>query len=166
MCIGLSTFSTTGNYGNLANQRKHNFYKRWRHGLHHRGPPVKLARVPLPFNPGLFPGAFVCRWAAFKLQNRSIYCCCCWRFQLSLDCWRKQCDVLLRDKPSCPPTPWKEACTRPLWYAGSFTVLKSSCSRTCGLCSQLKSVCDGARPLANNFLMFKSTVFALLSTVA
>jgi len=32
--------------GNFANQRKHNFYKRWRHELRHRGPPVKIAPGP------------------------------------------------------------------------------------------------------------------------
>jgi len=39
--------------GNLANKRKRNFYKRWRHELRHRGPPEKLPRAPLPFNPAL-----------------------------------------------------------------------------------------------------------------
>jgi len=39
--------------GNLANQRKHNFYKRWRHRLRNWGPPVKIDPDPLPFNPAL-----------------------------------------------------------------------------------------------------------------
>jgi len=42
MCIWASTFST--------NQRKRNFYKRWRHEWRHRGPPLKIALGPLPFN--------------------------------------------------------------------------------------------------------------------
>jgi len=54
MCIWVSTFSTTGKTnGNLANQLKHNFYKRWRHAIRHRGPPVKYASGPLPFIPAL-----------------------------------------------------------------------------------------------------------------
>jgi len=32
--------------GNLANQRKHNFYKWWHHELRHRGTPVKIAPGP------------------------------------------------------------------------------------------------------------------------
>jgi len=32
--------------GNLANQRKHNFYKRWRHELRPRNPFVKIAPGP------------------------------------------------------------------------------------------------------------------------
>jgi len=31
------------------------FYKRWRHEIRHRGPPVKIAPGPLPFNPALGP---------------------------------------------------------------------------------------------------------------
>jgi len=48
MCIWrVRTFSTTGKTnGNLANKRKRNFYKRWRHELCHRGPPEKIAPGP------------------------------------------------------------------------------------------------------------------------
>ena len=37
----------------VANQRKHNFYKRWRHELRHSGPTVKIVLGPLIFNPAL-----------------------------------------------------------------------------------------------------------------
>ena len=37
----------------VANQRKHKFYKRWRHEMRYRGPPVKIAPGPLAFNPAL-----------------------------------------------------------------------------------------------------------------
>jgi len=51
--------------GNLANQRKLNFYKRWPHELRHRGPPAKIALGPLPFNPALLAihscSPFTCR---------------------------------------------------------------------------------------------------------
>jgi len=36
---------------NAANQRKHKLYKRWRHEIRHRGPPVKIAPGPPNFNP-------------------------------------------------------------------------------------------------------------------
>jgi len=38
---------------NVANQRKHKFYKRWCHEMRYRGPPVKIAPDPLAFNPAL-----------------------------------------------------------------------------------------------------------------
>ena len=51
----VSTFSTTEKKtnGNLAKQRKHNFYKRWRHQLRHKGPSSKNCPAPLHFNPAL-----------------------------------------------------------------------------------------------------------------
>ena len=45
---------------NVANQQKHKFYKRWRHKRRHRGPPVKLAPDPLPFNPTLCVAPVFC----------------------------------------------------------------------------------------------------------
>jgi len=38
---------------NVANQQKQKLYKRRRHEIRHSGPPVKLPRAPLPFNPAL-----------------------------------------------------------------------------------------------------------------
>jgi len=38
---------------NLANKRKHNFYKRRRHESRHRCPAVKIVSGPLPINPAL-----------------------------------------------------------------------------------------------------------------
>ena len=35
---------------NVANQRKHKFYKRWRHEIRHRDPRVKITPGLLPFN--------------------------------------------------------------------------------------------------------------------
>jgi len=43
----MNTFSATRKSNeNVANQRKHKFYKRWRHELHHRSPPEKIAPGP------------------------------------------------------------------------------------------------------------------------
>jgi len=39
---------------NVANQRKHKLYKRWRHEIRHKGPPVKISPGPLRFNPELY----------------------------------------------------------------------------------------------------------------
>jgi len=58
-------------------------YERWRHEIRHRGPPVKISRAPLPFNPALFgpPISGCCssrtsrsRWLAHSRQ-RQPRCC-------------------------------------------------------------------------------------------
>ena len=60
----VSAFSTAGkSKRNVANQLKRNFYKIWRHEIRHRGPTVKIAPGPLPFNPALYTSAFkACTW--------------------------------------------------------------------------------------------------------
>jgi len=53
MCSWVSTFRLPEIANeNVANQRKRNFYKRWRHEIRHRGPTVKIAPGPPIFLSG------------------------------------------------------------------------------------------------------------------
>ena len=70
---------------NLANQRKHNFYKRWRHELRHRSPPVKIAPGPLPFNPALHTSiAYQVAVALRFLSIDQCWVCVCRALSLSV----------------------------------------------------------------------------------
>jgi len=55
---------------------ENNYYKWWRHELRHRGPPVRTATGPLPFNPALLLVLiFIGSWS-HAAENRSTGC---WR---------------------------------------------------------------------------------------
>ena len=59
---------------NVANQRKHKFFKRWRHEIRHSGPPVKIAVGPPTLSGSVLVTCIFALLVKSLQWNRKIQC--------------------------------------------------------------------------------------------